>query len=88
MFNNFFFLKNRAVYEIMWKKFVEPGGPQIPIWRMSIACWMPKATNTDSEFVTLIAFSTATTVARTRFGVRLYVLRLSLPLGLVKSVSQ
>jgi len=26
------------------------------IWRLRILCWMPKATNTPSEYVTLIAF--------------------------------
>jgi hypothetical protein len=26
------------------------------IWRMSIACWIPKATDTHSEYVKLIAF--------------------------------
>jgi hypothetical protein len=26
------------------------------IWRMHIACWIPKATNTHSEYVILIAF--------------------------------
>jgi len=26
------------------------------VWRMRIACWMPKATNTHSEYVILIAF--------------------------------
>jgi hypothetical protein len=26
------------------------------IWRMRIACWIPKATNTQSEYVILIAF--------------------------------
>jgi hypothetical protein len=30
-------LPNRAVYEIMWKKTVEPGRPQMKIWRISIA---------------------------------------------------
>ena len=25
-------------------------------WRMRFACWMPQATNTDSEYVILIAF--------------------------------
>ena len=25
MFNNFFFFENRAVYEIMWKKYSEAG---------------------------------------------------------------
>jgi hypothetical protein len=26
-------------------------------WRMRIACWIPKATNTDSEYLILIAFT-------------------------------
>jgi len=55
MFNNFFF-ENRAVCEVMWKNTVEPGRPQITIWRMRIACWIPKATDTHSEHVILIAF--------------------------------
>jgi hypothetical protein len=52
-----FFFKNRAVYEIMWENTVEPGMPQMTIWRMRIACWIPKAANTHSECVTPIAFS-------------------------------
>ena len=55
MFNNFF-LENRAVYEIMWKNIVERCRPQMTIWRMRIAYWIPKATNTHSEYVILIAF--------------------------------
>jgi len=30
--------------------------PQMTIRRMRIACWIPKATNTHSKYVTLIAF--------------------------------
>jgi hypothetical protein len=30
----FFFFENRAVYEIMWKNTVQPGRPQMAIWRM------------------------------------------------------
>ena len=41
------------------------------IWRMRIACWVPKATNTRSVYVTLIAFPTM--VARKRLNVTLYV---------------
>ena len=26
------------------------------VWRMRVACWIPKATNTYSEYVVLIAF--------------------------------
>jgi len=29
---------------------------QMTIWRMRIACWIPKATNTSSEYAILIAF--------------------------------
>jgi hypothetical protein len=48
--------ENRAVYEIMWKNKVDPDRPQITIRRMRIACWIPKATDTHSEYVILIAF--------------------------------
>jgi hypothetical protein len=54
MFNNFFF--NRAVYETMWINMLKRGSPQMAIWRMRIECWIPKATNTHSEYVTRIAF--------------------------------
>ena len=50
-----FFFENRAVYEIMWKNIVEWSRPQMTIWRMSIAYWITKATNTNSEYVILIA---------------------------------
>ena len=39
----------------MWKNIVQQFRPLITIWRMRIACWIPKATNTHSEYVTLIA---------------------------------
>jgi hypothetical protein len=52
----FFFSENRAVYEIMWKNTVQPGRPQMTVLRMRIACWIPKATNTHSEYVIRIAF--------------------------------
>jgi len=35
---------------------VERGGPHMTIWRMHIACWMHKATNTHTGYVTFIAF--------------------------------
>ena len=35
---------------------VQPDSPQIAIWRMRVACWIPKATNTRSEYVILIPF--------------------------------
>ena len=56
MFNNCFYLENRGAYEITWKNIVEPERPQMAIWRMRIACWVPKAANTHSKNVILIAF--------------------------------
>jgi len=41
MFNDLFF-ENRPVYEKMWTDTVEPGRPQVTVWRMRIACWIPK----------------------------------------------
>jgi len=34
---------------------VETGRLQVTIWRIRIACWIPKATNTHSEYVILVA---------------------------------
>jgi hypothetical protein len=55
MFNNFLF-ENHVVYEIMWKNIVEPGRTKMTIWHIRIACWIPKATNTPSEYVLITAF--------------------------------
>jgi len=55
MFSNVFF-ENRAVLWIMWKNVVKSGRPQMIIRRMRIACWIPKATNTHTNCVILIAF--------------------------------
>jgi len=45
----YFFFENCAVYEVMWKNIVELGRRQLTIWRIHIACWMPKATNTHTR---------------------------------------
>ena len=47
----FFFLSKI----VSCKNTVEPDGPQKTIWRMHISWSIPKATNTNSEFVILIA---------------------------------
>ena len=39
----FFFFENLAFYGIMWKNIVDPGRPQVKIWRMRISCWITKA---------------------------------------------
>ena len=54
MFKTFFSPENRAVYEIMWKCSVERGRPQLTVWHMRTAGWMPKATNTRSDYVILL----------------------------------
>jgi hypothetical protein len=51
-----FFPENRAVYEIMWENIVERGRPQMIIWRMRTACWIPKATDTNLEYVNSLLF--------------------------------
>jgi len=40
----------------MWENIVKPGRPQMTIWGMHIACGMPKATHTLSEYIIFIAF--------------------------------
>jgi hypothetical protein len=44
--------ENRAFYEIMWKNVVERGRPQMTTGHIRFASWIPKATNTHSEYVT------------------------------------
>jgi len=55
MFSNFFFFENLALYEIKCKKFVETYRPHMRVWRMRVAFWIPKATNTQSVCVIPIA---------------------------------
>jgi hypothetical protein len=50
----------------MWKNIVQLDRPQMEIWLMRIACWLPTDTNTDSEYVILIL---ARIYARTRLTV-------------------
>jgi hypothetical protein len=44
---------NRAVCEIMWKNVVQRGRPHLTIRRMRIACWIPKAANTQVMWYSL-----------------------------------
>jgi hypothetical protein len=50
------FLRKSRLYEITLKNTVQPDTPQISIWRMRFSCWIPKATDTRSEYVILIVF--------------------------------
>jgi len=47
MLNNFSFSKI-VPFEVMWENIVELDRPQLTIWRMRIACWIPQGTNTHS----------------------------------------
>ena len=55
--NSFTFFENRYVCELKWKNIVQPDRAQMKIWRVHFVCWIPKTTNTHSEYVTLIAFA-------------------------------
>ena len=54
MINNFFFFENHDIYEVMWEKNCSAG--QTTDGNMAHTCWIPNATNTHSEYVTLIDF--------------------------------
>jgi len=51
-----FILDIPPVYEKKWKNIVADR-LQTEIWHMRFACWIPKTTNTHSEYVILTAFS-------------------------------
>jgi hypothetical protein len=50
LFSNFFF-ENRPICAKIWKNTEEQGRPQIKIWRMRFACWVPKATHAHTQVV-------------------------------------
>jgi hypothetical protein len=55
MFNHFFF-ENLAVCQITWKNIEEPGKPKMAKLRLLKARWIPRATNTPSEYVKFFPF--------------------------------
>jgi hypothetical protein len=54
----FFSFENRPIYGIMWRNILRRGKQHTTIWRIRIACWIPKASHTyaHSEYVIRIAF--------------------------------
>ena len=58
------------VNEIMWENIVKRSRSQITVWFVVISCWIPKATNTQSQY--LIRFS-ATLVALMQFNVIFFI---------------
>jgi len=66
----FFLVESPVVFE-SFKNIVEPDRPQMTMWRMCIACWIPKTTDTHSEFLVLCC--STTTVVQTRLSATLYI---------------
>jgi len=60
------FFANIAVYETIWKNMVQPNRALMAIWRMRIARWILKVTNTVTH---IYYISTPTIVAQTRLNV-------------------
>jgi hypothetical protein len=58
LFNNVFFFRKSFRLRNNVEKYCTAGQATDDniIWRMCIACWVPKATDTHSEYVILIAF--------------------------------
>ena len=48
--------ENRTVYEIMYRNNVELDRLQTTVWSKRVPCWIPKATNTHSQYVVLLHF--------------------------------
>jgi len=55
MFNTIFFFRKSYCLGDNVENFIEPDRPHITIGRMRVACCIPNATNTHSEYVILIA---------------------------------
>ena len=80
----YFFRKPRNLWDIVEKKLGQPDRPQMTIRHMRIACWIPKATTTNSQICNTDWFPTVTTVTLTRMSVMLYVHWFSSPTETVK----
>jgi hypothetical protein len=52
---------------------VQADRPQVTIWRMRIACWITKATDTHVEYVLLIAFGRQRRLRERASALRIYV---------------
>jgi hypothetical protein len=50
----YFVYINDAIYEIMWRNIVELDSPQVTLWHMRIACYIPKAIDAYSESIILL----------------------------------
>jgi len=53
---SYFFRQSCCLWDNV-KNNVKPDRPQMTIWRMRVACWIPKSSHTRSEYVILINFT-------------------------------
>ena len=74
MFNIFFFRKSCCLWDNAFKNTATDNNI---IWRTRFACWITKATNTHSEYVTLITFPRQIWLHESASRLRLYVRCLS-----------
>jgi hypothetical protein len=51
-----FFWKSCRLWDNVERYIVDLGRPQMTIWRMRVACWIPKTVNAHSEYVIRITF--------------------------------
>jgi hypothetical protein len=73
MFNNFLFRKSCHLWDKV-ENIIQRSRPQMTIWHMRVACWIPKATNTHSPYTyNTYCLSTTTIMARTRLIVTLHI---------------
>jgi len=56
VFNYFFPRKSCCLWDNVEKNMVERDRPHVTMWLIICVCWVPKATNTYSEYVIFIAF--------------------------------
>jgi len=48
-----FLLVSSDIYEKMWRNILDPNRPKTTIYWIPVACWIPKAKNTHSEYITV-----------------------------------
>jgi hypothetical protein len=72
---NNFFPENHTFYEIMRESILRGGGgvgPRVAVWCLRNACWIPRATNTQSVYIIVINLTLQRSCA-TRLSVSLYI---------------
>ena len=62
------FFSKPCHFEIMRKNTAKRGRPQMTIWRMRVACWIPKATHKHTRICNKLCSSTATMDTRTHLN--------------------